>query len=66
MGVRKTPKSQYQKIEAWKKENMKCVSLRYKKDFVDDFRDACNKLGVKQSDIFRDAMENTIKKAHNS
>ena len=32
-------------------------------EFVDDFKEACRKLGIKQSDVFRNAMYSTIKKA---
>lgn len=42
---------------------MKQVGAAYKIDFVDQFKAACKKLGVSQSEIFRKAMEETIKKA---
>ena len=47
----------------WIKQNMKQVGAAYKIDFVDQFKAACKKLGVSQSDVFRKAMEETIKKA---
>lgn len=47
----------------WQKENMKQVKVSYKTEFVNEFKDACKKLGIKQSDIFRKAMYETIKKA---
>lgn len=50
-------------IEQWKKDNMKRVSVAYKKDFVEEFRSACNKLRIKQSDVFRNAMIEIINKA---
>jgi len=53
-------------IEEWKKENMKKVTCSYKKDFVEDFRSACEKLGIKQSDVVREAMINIIEKAKES
>lgn len=47
----------------WKKKNMGVVRGTYKKDFVDQFKEACKTLGIKQSDVIREAMEQTIKKA---
>ena len=47
----------------WKKQNMLRVSAAYKKEFVTEFREACEKLGLKQSDVFRDAMTAIIEKA---
>lgn len=47
----------------WKKQNMLRVSAAYKKEFVTEFRKACEKLGLKQSDVFRDAMTAIIEKA---
>ncbi|MFV0552990.1 MAG: hypothetical protein ACK5L6_13870 [Anaerorhabdus sp.] len=48
---------------AWDKENMARITGKYKKDFVEDFKNACQKLGISQSDVFRDAMIKTIDKA---
>lgn len=62
MGIRKTPKSQYKQISEWKKSNMKTISVAYKKEYVESFRDACHKLGIKQSDVIRDAIDETLKK----
>ena len=50
-------------MREWQKENMKQVKASYKTEFVDDFKEACRKLGIKQSDVFRNAMYSTIKKA---
>ncbi|MDD6726739.1 MAG: hypothetical protein PUE16_05270 [Lactimicrobium massiliense] len=47
----------------WIKENMAPVAARYKKNFVDQFKAACKKLGVSQSEVIRSAMEETIRKA---
>ena len=47
----------------WQKENMKSISLKYNTEFVEAFRDACKKLGVKQSEVIRQAMIETIEKA---
>lgn len=46
----------------WQKENMSTVIAKYNKGFVDDFKNACKKLGIKQSDVIRNAMNETIKK----
>ncbi len=34
-------------VAEWKKQNMLRVSAAYKKDFVIEFREACEKLGLK-------------------
>ncbi len=50
----------------WKKENMKMVRASFKKDFVDQFKEACKQLNITQADAIREAMEQTIEKAKNS
>lgn len=50
-------------IQQWQRENMKTINTRYKADFVDSFKQACADLGVSQSEVFREAMQETIKKA---
>lgn len=47
----------------WRKENMKVVRGTYKNEFVDEFKEACKKLGITQSEVIRQAMEKTIQKA---
>lgn len=47
----------------WKKENMKMVRASFKKDFVDQFKEACKQLNITQADAIREAMEQTIEKA---
>lgn len=47
----------------WRKENMKAVRASFKKDFVDQFKEACKILGISQADAIREAMNNTIQKA---
>lgn len=42
---------------------MKSIKVSYKTDFVELFKSACSKLGVTQSQVIREAMEETIKKA---
>ena len=49
----------------WRAENMMRVSATYKNEFVLAFREACQKLGVTQADVIRNAMQETIYKAGN-
>lgn len=42
---------------------MKIVKVEYSNSFVDEFKAACKTLGVSQSSVIREAMEETIKKA---
>lgn len=55
--------NQIKYINQWKKENMRSVSSVFKTDFVLEFKEACKKLNLKQSDVFRKAMQDTINKA---
>ena len=43
---------------------MKLAGARFKKEFVDEWKEACKKLGLKQSDVFREAMLKVIKQAN--
>lgn len=52
--------------EEWKKKNMKQVKASYKADFVDEFKVACEMLGITQSDAIRGAMEQVILRAKKS
>ena len=52
-------------MREWQKANMKQVKAAYKIEFVDEFKNACKKLGIKQSEVIRKAMEETIAKANN-
>lgn len=47
----------------WKKENMKALRISYKKEFVEQFKLACSKLGLVQSQVIKKAMQETIDKA---
>ena len=49
----------------WRAENMMRVSATYKNEFVLAFREACQKLGVTQADVIRNAMQDAIDKAKN-
>ena len=53
----------YDYMAKWAKENMKTINTKYKADFVNEFKQACKDLGILQSDVFRKAMQETIKKA---
>lgn len=53
-------------IQEWKKEHMTKVTAAYNKEFVEQFKTACKKLGITQSKVIREAMEATIEKAKNS
>ena len=55
--------NQKQYTPEWDKKNMKLAGARFKKEFVDEFKEACSKLGIKQSDVFRKAMQEVIDKA---
>lgn len=50
----------------WSKKNLKSISQRFKKEFVDEFRDACDRQGIKQSQVIKEAMINTIKGGYSS
>ncbi len=43
---------------------MTCLSVRYKKEFAQEFKDALKKLGIKQSDVFHNAMQAVIDQAN--
>lgn len=49
--------------EKYDKENMILVTAKFKKGFVNEFKESCEKLGVTQSSRFRKVMEETIKEA---
>lgn len=50
-------------IQEWSKQNMKSINVSYKAEFVEEFRSACDKLGIKRSEVFRQAILDTIEKA---
>lgn len=59
--VKKFDQTKY--INEWAKDNMATVNAKYKKDFVAEFKEACKTLGIKQSDVIRQSMIETIEKA---
>lgn len=48
--------------EKYDKKNMAFVNAKYKKEFVQEFKEACKSLGITQSEVFREAMIETIEK----
>lgn len=48
--------------EKYDKKNMAFVNAKYKKEFVYEFKEACKTLGITQSEVFREAMIETIEK----
>ena len=56
-------KQKYNKYDynnTWGKENLGTVTAKFKKDFVTDFKEACAKMNIKQSDVIRKAMHQII------
>ena len=47
----------------WRAENMMRVSATYKNEFVLSFRKACQKLGISQAEVIRNAMKDAIDQA---
>lgn len=64
MAKRKIPKTTANRLNSWKKENMALVGASYKKEFVQEFKEACKKLDLRQSDLIRTMMEEIIEKAN--
>ena len=48
----------------WEKENLLFVRGQYKSEFVLNFKEACKKLNLTQSEVIRNAMIETIEKAN--
>lgn len=46
------------------KNNIKKLSCSFQATFVDDFKNACNKLGVTQAEVIRKTMQEIIDKAN--
>jgi hypothetical protein len=53
----------YKAQKKYAKANIKKLSCSYPSEFVEEFRDACNKLGIKQSEVIRKTMEAVIENA---
>lgn len=58
-------KKQFKRQNNWNKNNMLIVGAQYRKEFVLEYRQALEKLGLKQSNEIRKLMESTIIKAKN-
>ena len=50
----------YKAQKKYAKSHIKKLGCSYPAEFVDAFRDACNTLGVKQSEVIREAMNKII------
>lgn len=55
--------NQYSYMYEWQKEKMSAITVKYKKEFVSEFKEACKSLGISQSDVIRQAMIQTIEQA---
>lgn len=56
----------YKAQKKYAKSHIKKLSCSYPAEFVDAFRDARNTLGVKQSEVIREAMNKIIEQANKS
>ena len=56
----------YKAEKKYAKSHIKKLGCSYPAEFVDAFRDACNTLGVKQSEVIREAMNKIIEQANKS
>lgn len=56
-------KDKYAAQKKYAKKNIKKLSCSFKGEFVDEFRNACLKLNIKQSDVIKKAMQDVIDKA---
>ena len=50
--------------QEWNKKNMKSVVASFRAEFVDEYKAAAKKLGLKTSDLIRQVMEDVIKQAN--
>jgi len=49
--------------QQWDKENMEAIYVKYKSEFVKEFKAACKKIGKSQSEVIKEVMKETIEKA---
>ena len=49
-------------VKQWTKSNMKAVGASYKTEFVTEFREACEKLGIKQSAVLEKLWKQLLRK----
>ena len=52
--------NQKEYIAEWRSKNMMRVSATYKNEFVLAFREACQKLGISQAEVIRNAMQEPL------
>lgn len=53
-------------LKDWKRKNMSTISAKFMKDFVNEFKEACEYLGESQAELIRKMMIETIDKAFES
>ena len=53
-------------LKDWKRKNMSTISAKFMKDFVNEFKEACEYLGESQAELIRKMMMETIDKAFES
>lgn len=49
--------------DRYDKKSMATINTKYRKEFVEEFKEACNYLNKSQSEIIREAMIKTIDEA---
>lgn len=60
----KDENNRYSYMYGWQKEKMSAITVRYKKEFVQEFKEACKSLNKSQSEIIKQAMIQTIEEAN--
>lgn len=56
-------KDKYKAQKEYAKKNIKKLSCSFQKEFVDEFVQACKTLEIKQTDVIKKAMLETIEQA---
>ena len=56
-------KDKYKSQKKYIKNNIKKLGCSFPKELVDEFTQACKILNIKQTDVIRNAMQETINKA---
>lgn len=54
---------QYKQQNAWINERYVTIGTKMPKELVNEFKKACKILGISQSEVFKKAMQDTIKQA---
>lgn len=54
----------YKAQKKYAKNNIKKLSCSYQAEFVDSFREACTKLGIRQAEVIRKTMQEVIDMAN--